>query len=176
MHAHQQEFDEFEDEDWGEEADPLQSQYWRDDWDLDDVRSFLQFFWCMSSFIDECDFDQTSCPPKDLVRARRIVYVRLRERQREEGGGEKKEREREPHTQKDGESERGSKSGSERERKRIRDRRERDIYRENFMTGVAARESRSHKVVEREREREGGGEGEREPESKRERARDSERQ
>jgi len=167
MHAHQQEFDEFEDEDWGEEADPLQSQYWRDDWDLDDVRSFLQFFWCMSSFIDECDFDRTSFPPKELVFAHRIVHVHLRERQRGRGG-EKKEREREPHTQKDGESERGSKSGRERERKRIRYRRERERYRGNFITGVAARQSRNHKVVERERERGWGGGGEREPESKRE--------
>ena len=33
-----QEFDEFEDEDWNEEVDPEQALYWRDDWDVDDVR------------------------------------------------------------------------------------------------------------------------------------------
>jgi 26 proteasome complex subunit DSS1 len=32
-----QEFDDFEDEDFQEEADPEQGKYWRSDWDTDDV-------------------------------------------------------------------------------------------------------------------------------------------
>jgi len=116
MHAHQQEFDEFEDEDWGEEADPLQSQYWRDDWDLDDVRSFLQFFWCMSSFIDECDFDRTSFPPKELVFAHRIVHVHLRERQRGRGGRRKREKESHTHRKMERAREEARAGESEREK------------------------------------------------------------
>ena len=38
VHATEQEFDEFDDEDWNGESDPEQTEYWRDDWDTDDVR------------------------------------------------------------------------------------------------------------------------------------------